>query len=121
MSKSSKRQKRRKHRKSRRAELRAAKRLAKIVTSPIAELPVELAVKMKTGEIAAQRLDALAAALNDCERDGVLVRLAHGAVITEWGYVMWIPQHPTVFTPGKSWQVRTRQLLLPEPANDEIS
>lgn len=104
VSKSSKRRRRRR-------AVQDAQRIARVVTAPVAELPTELAVNLRTGEAARALLQQVASALNECEKAGVLVKLNHGAVITEWGYVLWLPQHPGVFTPGKSWQVRTRQLL----------
>lgn len=53
---------------------------------------------------AASLLAAVADALNACEHAGITVKLAHGAVITESGYVF------AVGPAGSPWAVRTRML-----------
>lgn len=58
-------------------------------------------------------LAAVADALNQCERAGVMVRLAHGTVVTEYGYVLAVGD-PRL---GARWQARTR--LDPPGSDDE--
>lgn len=50
-------------------------------------------------------LSALAAALNACDRAGFAVKLAHGAVITDVGYIL--PVYPDA---GERYAVRTMAL-----------
>lgn len=53
---------------------------------------------------AAVLLSAVAEALNACEHAGITVRLAHGAVIADAGYVF------AVGPDGAPWAVRSRTL-----------
>lgn len=63
---------------------------------------------------AASLLAAVAGALNACESAGITVKLAHGAVITESGYVF--PVGPD----DAPWAVRTRMLTkFPVPGGDD--
>ena len=59
---------------------------------------------------APELLGAVAGALNECERAGIPVQLAHGAVITDAGYVFAVLGKHGVNFPGESWVVRTRML-----------
>jgi hypothetical protein len=66
----------------------------------------------------ARLLAAVADALNDCERVGLIVDLAGGAVMTSRGYVMAIGDDRL----GSRWQPRTRlwtPLQPPDPSSDE--
>ena len=45
-------------------------------------------------------LSAVAAALTACERAGIAVKFRHGAVFTEFGYVLQVGE--------KTWAARTR-------------
>lgn len=60
---------------------------------------------------AASLLGAVADALNACESAGISVKLAHGAVITESGYVFGVGPDDA------PWAVRTR-MLTPFPVAD---
>jgi hypothetical protein len=116
VSKSSKRKKRHAVKRQR---IALGKRLAKIAYSEVRKFPDETTVKLRTAERAAQLLSNVATALNECEKAGILPILAHNAVITEWGYVLYLPG-PHEYTVGELWKVRTRDLMPPpEPANDE--
>jgi len=59
----------------------------------------------------ARLLGEVADALNACERAGIMVRLAHGTVVTGHGYVLAVGD-PRL---GARWQARTR---LPPPGSD---
>ncbi len=75
---------------------------------------VSRALRPRDGDSAAFLLTAVAHALNECERAGVGVKLAHGAVITESGYVF------AVGPDGAPWAVRTRALTeFPVPSSDD--
>ena len=59
----------------------------------------------------ADLLSEIATALNQAEAEGIPLELAHGAVITDWGYVLRLG---TVL--GQRWQARTRMLAeFPSP------
>lgn len=62
---------------------------------------------------AASLLGAVATALNACESAGIGVKLAHGSVITEAGYVF--PVGPD----DAPWAVRTRMLTEFPVSGDE--
>ncbi len=53
----------------------------------------------------ASLLGEIAVALNAAEIEGATVQLAHGAVITDYGYVLRLDD-----VPGQRWQARTRLL-----------
>jgi hypothetical protein len=52
----------------------------------------------------ARLLDAVADVLNQCERARLVVRLAHGTVVTEYGYVLPVGDGRL----GSRWQARNR-------------
>ena len=58
-------------------------------------------------------LSEIADALNQAEAEGIPVELAHGAVITDWGYVLRLDT-----VKGQRWQARTKLLteFKPPPA-----
>jgi hypothetical protein len=59
-------------------------------------------------------LSEIADALNQAEVEGIPVELAHGAVISDWGYVLRLDS-----VKGQRWQARTRMLAeFPAPAED---
>jgi hypothetical protein len=70
---------------------------------------------------APELLGAVAAALNACDAAGIPVRLAHGAVLTDAGYVLRIsPRHEPAFA-GDLWQVRTLGLTeFPAAYGDDL-
>jgi hypothetical protein len=53
----------------------------------------------------ADLLSEIAASLNQADVEGVTVELAHGAVITDYGYVLRLDD-----VPGQRWRARTRML-----------
>ena len=63
-------------------------------------------------------LSSLADALNACEASGYTVKLAHGAVLTDVGYVL--PVFPDA---GERWAVRTMALtefpVLPDSGDED--
>lgn len=66
----------------------------------------------------ADLLSEIATALNAAEVEGIPVELAHGAVITDWGYVLRLDA-----VKGQRWQARTRMLAefpAPAPDGDEL-
>ena len=66
-------------------------------------------------------LGRVALALNDCEAAGLPVQLAHGAVVSDAGYVLRIilPHEPGFA--GECWQVRTRMLTeFPQVTGDDF-
>ena len=75
---------------------------------------VERAPAARPASGAPALLAAVADALNACEHAGITVKLAHGAVITEAGYVFAVG-------PGDApWAVRTRMLTeFPVPDGDD--
>lgn len=75
---------------------------------------VERAPAARSALGAASLLAVVADALNACESAGITVKLAHGAVITESGYVF------AVGPDGSPWAVRTRMLTeFPVPDGDD--
>jgi hypothetical protein len=83
-----------------------AKQAARLASAaPVNGLPPDSALSR-----APELLAAVALALNRCEQAGLPVQVAHGAVITDAGYVLRIvlPREPGFA--GDQWQVRTRQL-----------
>jgi hypothetical protein len=83
-----------------------AKLAARLAAAPAVDGPPPGSALARAPEL----LGAVARALNDCEQAGLLVQVAHGAVITDAGYVLRIvlPHEPGFA--GDLWQVRTRQL-----------
>ena len=63
---------------------------------------------------AARLLSAVADALNECERAGMAVDLAGGAVMTPRGYVMAVGDDRL----GHRWQARTRLWTPLSPPDD---
>lgn len=86
---------------------RARRRVKAVATSPVPAHVTSLAD-------AATRLHDVAAALTAAEDAGLPLTLAHGAVISDAGYVFRVD--------GK-WVVRTRQLteLTPPDADDDLT
>jgi len=82
------------HRKDRRG-----RRLAKAVHAPLPD-------RRRNGAEppSARLLQSVAGALNACEAAGIIVQLAHGAVITDEGYVF------AVGAAGGRWAARSRTL-----------
>jgi hypothetical protein len=63
----------------------------------------------------AELLSEIATALNQAEVEGMIIQLAHGAVITDWGYVLRLDT-----VKGQRWQARTRMLAeFPVPPGDD--
>jgi hypothetical protein len=97
--------------------VKPGKRAARLASAPpVAGGPPE---KSALG-LAPDLLARLASSLNDCELAGLPVQLAHGAVITDAGYVLHIvlPHEPGFA--GDLWQIRTRQLTeFPQAAGDD--
>ena len=90
-----------------------AKKLAKAVTTVNGQ-PLQ-AGKVTDWHYVTTVLNGIALGLNTLEECGVTVQLAHGAVITDAGYVLSIGDG----NQNSKWQVRTRQLTEFEPVNDE--
>lgn len=67
-------------------------------------------VRMRSGKTAHDLLSAVADALNACEKAGVIVQLAHGAAITNEGYVLPVGGDGEVSMIGDRWVARTRAL-----------
>jgi hypothetical protein len=96
----------------------AGKRAAKIAASP----PVAPRRPVTQAELdrAPELLGRVAAALNDCDRAGIITRLAHGAVITDAGYVFRVAEPNELPVAGETWVVRTRKLTeFPPPEGDD--
>jgi hypothetical protein len=105
-----------------RSQHRRVKKTAKAVTTPAWSpgSPLhEAADVIRANNNAPRLLKRLADTLNKLEEYGIAPRLAHGAVITHYGYVL------PIASPGEdqAWQVRTRQLtefsLLPASTASE--
>lgn len=86
---------------------KSTRRLARAATT---RPPVQHDITHSEQYVAGLLADA-AAALNALTAAGVQVRLAHGALITEWGYVFRISRLP------EPWAVRSRELLAMAPAS----
>ena len=83
-----------------------AKQAARLAASP----PVAVPPPGTAAGRAPRLLAALAAALNAIEGAGLPVKLAHGAALTDAGFVFrLVPPHEPGFA-GDCWQVRTRML-----------
>ncbi len=105
-----------------RSQRRRVKKTAKAVTTPAWSpgSPLhEAADVIRANNNAPRLLKRLADTLNKLEEYGIAPRLAHGAVITHYGYVL------PIASPGEeqTWQVRTRHLtafpLLPDNTADD--
>lgn len=66
--------------------------------------------RMRSGKQARDLLATLADALNACEKAGMFVQLAHGAAITNEGYVLPVGGAGEVSMMGERWVPRTRVL-----------
>lgn len=88
------------------ARRRRAKLAARLARRPRYSPPQE------PGLPPAALLSEIAAALNQAEIEGMVIQLAHGAVIADWGYVLRLDD-----VKGQRWQARTR-LLAEFPAPD---
>jgi hypothetical protein len=76
--------------------------------------------RRSSAERAPALLQQLADVMNACEASGVLIKPAHGAILTQFGYLFWL-QHDHVGD-GGSWQVRTRRLTeLALPDDDDLT
>ena len=96
------------HRKRRNAR-RAAKLAGRLMRRPKYTAP------RTPGLPPADLLSEIAHALNAAEVEGIPVELAHGAVITDWGYVLRLDD-----VKGQRWQARTRMLAeFPVPPGDD--
>jgi hypothetical protein len=80
------------------------KRTARAVYSPPPEYRRD-----GSGRVAPRLLTAVADALNACDKAGILVQLAHGAAITNEGYVLAVGDG-NVPMMGNRWVARTRAL-----------
>jgi hypothetical protein len=70
---------------------------------------------------AAELLAALASALNALEEAGLPVKLAHGAALTDAGFVFRLAQRGEQGPDGETWQPRTRMLAeFPVPDGDDF-
>ena len=67
-------------------------------------------VRTRSGKKARDLLSGLAAALNACEKAGLLVGLADGAAITNEGYVLPVGGAGDISMMGERWVPRTREL-----------
>ena len=87
--------------------MKPAKRAARLASAPpVADGPPEAPAL----GLAPDLLARVARALNDCEAAGLPVQLAHGAVVSDAGYVLRITSpHKPAFH-GETWQVRSRML-----------
>ena len=93
-------------RKRRRGKTKNAKRVARALRMP--KNVIQPGIPATTPEL----LQRAAAMLNMIENDGQRVRLAHGALITDHGYVFWI---------NGRWQARTLQLTeFPDNVDDDL-
>ena len=98
--------------------MKPAKRAARLASAPpVADGPPEAPAL----GLAPDLLARVARALNDCEAAGLPVQLAHGAVVSDAGYVFRIVlPHQPAFR-GESWQVRSRMLTeFPVPGGDDL-
>lgn len=98
--------------------MKPSKQAARLAAAPpvAGNVPEQAAVAL-----APDLLARVALALNDCERAGLMVQVAHGAVISDAGYVLRIvlPHEPGFG--GECWQVRTRMLTeFPVPDGDDL-
>ena len=85
-----------------------------VMTTPVPEYRYR-----GTGREAARLLGAVADALNACEAAGILVGLAHGALISNQGYVLPVGGGEYVHA-GERWAARTRTMTeFPGPAGDD--
>ena len=82
---------------------RHGRRTVKAVYTPLPEY------RSRGSTQAAGLLSAVADALNACEKAGILVQLAHGATITDQGYVI-APFDEDPGHLGQRWVARTRML-----------
>jgi len=82
---------------------RHGRRTVKAVYTPLPEY------RSRGSTEAALLLSAVADALNACEKAGILVQLAHGATITDQGYVL-APFDEDPGHVGQRWVARTRML-----------
>lgn len=95
------------HRKAR----RAAKLAARLTRHP------KYAPPRQPGLPPADLLSEIATALNQAEAEGIPVELAHGAVITDWGFVLRLDD-----VKGQRWQARTKMLAefpVPPPNGED--
>ena len=91
----------------------AASKAVKAVTSEAPyEFPGEVRRKLRSDVQAPALLAALADALNACEKAGILVKLAHYAAITQYGYVLPVRDDDPGRGLGSRYAART--LLLTE-------
>jgi len=94
-----------------------AKQAARLASAP----PVAAPPGKAAAGLAPELLARVARALNDCELAGLMLQVAHGAVISDAGYVLRIvlPHEPG--DGGETWQVRTRMLTeFPPPDGDDL-
>ena len=90
----------------------AGKKAAKAVLAEAPRIPLS---RHPARHEPAVLLAGVATALNACEEAGILVKLAHGSVITASGYVF-----PLGELPGERYEARTRMLTqFPVPESDE--
>jgi len=97
------------HRKRRKAR-RAAKLAERLMRRPKYTAP------RQPGLPPADLLSEIATALNAAEVEGIPVQLAHGAVITDWGFVLRLDE-----VKGQRWQARTKLLteFKPPPGDED--
>jgi len=74
------------------------------------ELPRDVSLRMGSEAQAPALLAALAGALNACDKAGILAKLSHGAVITQFGYVLPFGDDDPALGLGSRWVARTRTL-----------
>jgi hypothetical protein len=80
-----------------------ARQAARLASAPAVDGPPPDSALARAPEL----LAAVAGALNACDKAGITAKLAHGAVLTDAGYVLRIsPRHEPAFA-GDLWQVRT--------------
>jgi hypothetical protein len=86
----------------------AGKQAARLAYEPLVlpDHPPEDAALTRAPEL----LGKVADALNECARAGIFARLAHGAVITDAGYVFAVQSERGFNYPSETWVVRTRML-----------
>ena len=92
--------------KARQASKRVAHAVSRLESRP---------VMLDNADLVPLLLSSVAHGLNALEQNGIKVEFAHGALITDWGYVFRVGDEQT------PWEVRTRSLTAVNnlPANHD--